>query len=34
MHKCVQKGSSDGGPDAVPESALDGGFNVAFEWAA
>ena len=27
----VQKGSSNGGPRAVPEGALDGGFNVAFE---
>ena len=30
-HKCVQNGSSNGGPDAVLEGWLDGDFNVAFK---
>ena len=33
MHKCVQNGLSDDGPDAALEGALDGGLNVRFEWA-
>ena len=33
MHKCVQNGSSNGGPDAALEGALDGELNVGFEWA-
>ena len=33
MHKCVQNGSSNGGPDAALEGALDGGRNVRFERA-
>ena len=33
MHKCVQNGLSDVGPDAALEGALGGGVNVRFEWA-
>ena len=33
MYKCVQNGSSNGGPDAVLESALIGGRNAALELA-
>ena len=28
-----KNGSSNGGPDAALEGALDGEFNVGFEWA-
>ena len=31
MNKCVQNGSSNIGPDAALEGALDGGLNVTFE---
>ena len=31
-HKCVQNGSSNGGPDATVKGALDRGLNVRFEW--
>ena len=31
MHKCVQNGLSNGGPDATLEVALDGGLNIGFE---
>ena len=30
MHKCAQNGSSNGGPDAKLEGAL----NMEFEWAS
>ena len=30
MHRCVQNGSSNGGPDAALEGALNGGINVRF----
>ena len=33
MHKCVQNGSSNDGPDATLEGALDGRLNGGFEWA-
>ena len=33
MPKCVQNGSSNGGPDVVLEGALYGGFNAGFESA-
>ena len=33
MYKCVQNVSSNDGPDAALEGALDGGLNVGFEWA-
>ena len=33
MHKWVQNASSNGGPDASLEGALDGGLNVGLEWA-
>ena len=29
MHKCVQNGPCDSGPDAVQEDALDDGFRWA-----
>ena len=32
MHKFVQNVSSNGGPDATPEGALDGELNVGFGW--
>ena len=32
MHKLVQNGSSNGGPDAAIEGALDGGLTIGFEW--
>ena len=31
MHKFVENGSSNGGPDAVLEDAPDGDFNVGLE---
>ena len=31
MHKCVQNGSYNGGPDAALNGALDGGLDVEFE---
>ena len=33
IHGCVQNFSSKDGPAAAIESAIDGGFNVGFEWA-
>ena len=33
MHKRIQNCSSNGGPDAALEGALDGGLNAGFEWA-
>ena len=30
--KCVENGSSNSGPDAALEGALDAGLNVEFEW--
>ena len=33
IHKRVQNGSSNGGPDAALKGALDGGVNVALEGA-
>ena len=33
MHECVQNVSSNGGPAAALESAIDGGLNVVgFKW--
>ena len=32
MHECVQNVSSNGGPAAALESAIDGELNVGFEW--
>ena len=32
MHKYVQSGPSNGGPDAALVGALDGGLNVGLEW--
>ena len=31
MHKCVQNGSSNGGPDAILEGELEGALAIAIE---
>ena len=33
MHECLQNVSSNGGPAAALESAIEGGVNVESEWA-
>ena len=33
MHKLVQNGPSNSGPDAAIEGALDDGLTIGFEWA-
>ena len=33
MHKCVQNGLSNGGPDATLQGTLNDGLNIGFEWA-